>query len=95
MRLSDVANTKEVFRLIQSIPSKKAELFKQWLAKVEYERIQEIDNPELGQNRIKDFYDIFGIIGVIYSRAKDYNESILSIIYLFPMNFIWKINKYC
>jgi len=49
-----------MFRIIQSIPSKKAEPFKQWLAQVGYERIQEIENPELGQNRIKDYYELKG-----------------------------------
>src|SRR3989344_8434463 len=43
---TDCVNTKNAFRLIQSIPSKKAEPFKQWLAKVGYERVQEIENPE-------------------------------------------------
>jgi prophage antirepressor-like protein len=44
---TDCANTKSMFRIIQSIPSKKAEPFKQWLAKVGYERVQEIEDPEL------------------------------------------------
>ena len=44
--LTDCANTESMFRIIQSIPSKKAEPFKRWLAKVGYERIQEIENPE-------------------------------------------------
>src|SRR3989338_7213320 len=46
-------NTEGAFRLIQSIPSPKAEPFKQWLAKVGYERVQEIENPELAQARMK------------------------------------------
>ncbi len=50
-------NTKDIFRLIQSIPSPKAEPFKQWLAKVGYERIQEIENPELAQERMKTLYE--------------------------------------
>lgn len=58
MRLTDVANTEQMFRLIQSIPSKKAEPFKQWLAKVGYERIQEIENPELAQDRAKEYYEL-------------------------------------
>ncbi len=53
---TDCANTKNLFRIIQSIPSKKAEPFKQWLAQVGYERIQEIQNPELAQERIKQLY---------------------------------------
>jgi len=57
---TDCANTKNLFRIIQSIPSKKAEPFKQWLAKTGYERIQEIENPELGQDRIKEYYELKG-----------------------------------
>lgn len=49
-------NTEGIFRLIQSIPSKKAEPFKRWLAKVGYERVQEIENPELAQKRMKATY---------------------------------------
>ncbi len=60
MRLTDVGNTKEIFRLIQAIPSPKAEPFKQWLAQVGYERIEEIENPEIGQNRIKEYYELKG-----------------------------------
>ncbi|MFT7615966.1 MAG: DNA-damage-inducible protein D [Candidatus Woesearchaeota archaeon] len=55
---TDCANTRDMFRIIQSIPSKKAEPFKQWLAKVGYERIQEIENPELAQNRAKEYYEL-------------------------------------
>ena len=53
MRLTDVANTKELFRVIQSIPSKKAEPFKLWLAKVGYERIQEIADPSISLDRAR------------------------------------------
>ena len=53
---TDCANTESLFRIIQSIPSKKAEPFKQWLAKVGYERVQEIEDPELAQKRMKEFY---------------------------------------
>ncbi len=60
LRETDCANTKSLFRIIQSLPSKKAEPFKQWLAQVGYERIQEIENPELGQNRIKEYYELKG-----------------------------------
>jgi DNA-damage-inducible protein D len=60
MRLTDVGSTKEIFRLVQSIPSPRAEPFKQWLAQVGYERIEEIENPELGQNRIKEYYELKG-----------------------------------
>jgi len=53
-------NTKDVFRLIQSIPSKSAEPFKRWLAKVGKERIDEIENPELAQARMKEIYHAKG-----------------------------------
>jgi len=56
-RFTDCANTKTLFRLIQSIPSKKAEPFKQWLAQVGYERVEEIQNPELAQERMKQLYE--------------------------------------
>ena len=54
------ANTEGAFRLIQSIPSPKAEPFKLWLAKTGYERIQEIENPELAQNRARAYYELKG-----------------------------------
>jgi prophage antirepressor-like protein len=50
-------NAKDIFRLIQSIPSKKAEPFKRWLAKVGKERLDEIENPELAQERMKALYE--------------------------------------
>ena len=50
------ANTEGLFRIIQSIPSPKAEPFKRWLAKVGYERIQEIENPELAAKRTRAIY---------------------------------------
>lgn len=53
-------NTEGIFRLIQSIPSKKAEPFKRWLARVGYERIEEIENPELAQKRMKTLYKLKG-----------------------------------
>ena len=56
VRLTDCANTKNIFRIIQSIPSPKAEPFKQWLAQVGYERVQEIEDPELSQKRMKELY---------------------------------------
>lgn len=54
---TDCANTEGVFRIVQSIPSAKAEPFKKWLAKVGYERVQEIENPELAQDRMKKIYE--------------------------------------
>lgn len=56
-RETDCANVKSLFRIIQSIPSPKAEPFKQWLAQVGYERMQEIENPELAQKRMKELYE--------------------------------------
>ena len=50
-------STKGAFRLIQSIPSKKAEPFKRWLAQVGYDRVKEIENPELAQERMKELYE--------------------------------------
>ena len=60
---TDCANTEALFRIIQSIPSKKAEPFKLWLAKTGYERVQEIENPELAQKRMREIY-----------RAKGYSD---------------------
>ncbi|MCQ2601794.1 MAG: Bro-N domain-containing protein [Treponema sp.] len=57
LRETDCANVKSLFRIIQSIPSPKAEPFKQWLAQVGYERMQEIENPELAQERMKELYE--------------------------------------
>ncbi|MEK6855941.1 MAG: Bro-N domain-containing protein [Nanoarchaeota archaeon] len=59
-RETDCADTEGIFRIIQSIPSKKAEPFKRWLAKVGYERVQEIENPELAQERMKKLYELKG-----------------------------------
>jgi DNA-damage-inducible protein D len=60
MRNTLAGNTKDIFRIVQSIPSPNAEPFKEWLAQVGYERIQEIENPELGQDRIKEYYELKG-----------------------------------
>lgn len=57
MRDTDCANAEGLLRIIQSIPSPKAEPFKRWLAKVGYERIKEIENPELAQERMKEIYE--------------------------------------
>jgi hypothetical protein len=61
---TEMANTEDLFRIIQSIPSPKAEPFKRWLAKVGYERVQEIEDPELASKRTKALY-----------RAKGYSEA--------------------
>ena len=60
MYKTDAANTKTMLRLIMSIPSPKAEPFKQWLAQVGQERIEEIENPELGIERIRELYKAKG-----------------------------------
>ena len=60
MRETDCANTEGIFRIIQSIPSPKAEPFKRWLAKVGYERIQEIEDPEIATKRTRALYKAKG-----------------------------------
>lgn len=60
MRDTDTANTETVFRIIQSIPSPKAEPFKRWLAKVGYERVQEIEDPEIATKRTRAIYKAKG-----------------------------------
>lgn len=63
-RKINCANTEGVFRIVQSIPSPKAEPFKRWLAKVGYERIQEIEDPEIASKRMREIY-----------RAKGYSDA--------------------
>jgi DNA-damage-inducible protein D len=63
IRQTNCANTEGIFRIIQSIPSPKAEPFKKWLARVGYERVQEIENPELAAQRTRAIY-----------KAKGYSE---------------------
>ena len=60
MRETDCARTETIFRIIQSIPSPKAEPFKRWLAKVGYERVQEIEDPELATQRTRALYKAKG-----------------------------------
>lgn len=60
MRETDCADTEGMFRIVQSIPSPKAEPFKRWLAKVGYERVQEIENPELATKRTRILYKLKG-----------------------------------
>ena len=59
-RVTDCANTEGLFRIIQSIPSPKAEPFKRWLAQVGYERVKEIENPELASARARALYQAKG-----------------------------------
>ncbi len=56
MRMTDVADTEQLFRLIQSIPSPKAEPFKLWLASLGRERLEEMDDPEIGIDRMLEYY---------------------------------------
>lgn len=63
MRETDCADVEGIFRIIQSVPSPKAEPFKQWLAQVGRERLEEVENPELAAERMKELY-----------RAKGYDE---------------------
>ena len=56
LRATDCANLETIFRIIQSIPSPKAEPIKQWLAKVGYERIQEVEDPEIAEQRAVEYY---------------------------------------
>jgi hypothetical protein len=60
MRETDCANTEGMFRIVQSIPSPKAEPLKRWLAKVGYERVQEIEDPELATKRTRMLYKLKG-----------------------------------
>ncbi len=60
LRETDCADTEGIFRIIQSIPSPKAEPFKRWLAKVGFERVQEIENPELATKRTRMLYKLKG-----------------------------------
>ncbi len=60
MRETDCADTEGIFRIVQSIPSPKAEPMKRWLARVGYERVQEIENPELATKRTRMLYKLKG-----------------------------------
>ncbi len=60
MRSTDVADTETLLRIVQSIPSPKAEPFKRWLAKAGYERLEEIEDPELASKRAREIYKAKG-----------------------------------
>jgi len=73
------ANTEGSFRIIQSIPSPKAEPFKLWLAKVGYDRVKEIENPELGMERTRELYQMKGYLAdwiEIRMRGKEIRDSL-------------------
>jgi len=76
MRLTDVADTEQLFRLIQSIPSPKAEPFKQWMAQVAAERLDQMQDPELSIEQAVADYRRLGYFVVTSLNAKDYFKSI-------------------
>lgn len=84
MRNTDMLDTKGIFRLIESIPSPKAEPFKVWLAKLGKERIDEVFDPEIAANRVVNYY-----------RAKGYSDEwikqrLIGIVDRFKLTDIWK-----
>ncbi len=70
MRLADMADTETMFRLIQSTPSPKAEPFKRWLTRVGYERVQEIEDPELATKRTRALYKAKGTVRQIIAKKQ-------------------------
>ena len=84
MRYTDMLDTKNIFRLIESIPSPKAEPFKMWLANLGSERIDEVFNPELAVNRAVEYY-----------RKKGYDDKwikskLTGIVDRFKLTDVWK-----
>ena len=86
-RLSDVADTKQLLRLIQSIPSPKAEPFKRWLAQVGSDRLDEIENPELAAQRRRKFHELI-CCKYILAKAPYYLYSIATPLKAWQLNFI-------
>jgi hypothetical protein len=80
MRLTDCLNTEDVLRLVQSIPSPKAEPFKLWLAKIGYERIEETEDPELGIDRAMQTYLKKGVFKILANL--DWRNNRVSIIFI-------------
>lgn len=74
------------FRIIQSIPSPKAEPFKQWLAQVGYERVEEIQNPELAQKRMKEIYKAKGYSDELGIFSKSNSKSLSSSLSHYPLD---------
>ena len=72
MRLTDVADTEQLFRLIQSIPSPKAEPFKQWMAQVASTRLDQLQDPELSIQQAVADYRRLGHSVILSAKAKDY-----------------------
>jgi hypothetical protein len=73
LRETDCANTEGIFRIIQSIPSPKAEPFKRWLAKVGYERVQEIEDPELPGRGVQFVPALESWAGIMRFQKDGYN----------------------
>ena len=94
LRETDCANIKSLFRIIQSVPSKRAEPLKIWLAQVGHERIQEIDNPELAQKRMKEIYKAKGYSDdwIEYRSIKRHNFSstINAMLFTHKLWICWK-----
>jgi len=86
-RATNAANTEGIFRIIQSIPSPKAEPFKAWLAKVGYERVQEIENPELAAQRLREYYQALGY-------SEEWIERRMQAIFRFQYRFIAKSSNF-
>jgi hypothetical protein len=85
---TDCTNTQTLFRIIQSIPSKRAEPFKLWLAKVGYERVQEIQDPELAQKRMKELYVQKGYSKGWIEKTSCFTVMLSVILFLTPMPII-------
>lgn len=85
--LTDTANTETIFRIIQSVPSPKAEPFKRWLAKVGYERVQEIEDPELATQRTRAIYKAKGYNDEWIEKRKLNNICEMLVFYLPPISF--------
>jgi DNA-damage-inducible protein D len=85
LRDTDVANTEQLLRLIQSIPSPKAEPFKQWLAQVGYQRMEEIENPEYSILTAEISKATFGLTPSAYKNLKGFDK---------PKENLWANNCY-
>ena len=89
MRKLSCANTEGLFRIIQSIPSPKAEPFKLWLARVGYERVQEIEDPELAQKRMKEMFRQKGYSDAwIEKRECDTSRTYIKARKMFPVKYL-------
>jgi len=88
LREADCASTKNMFRIIQSIPSKKAEPFKLWLAQVGYERVEEIQSPELAQKRMRELYRVKGYSDEWIEKTSCFAIMLSVILFLAPIPII-------